>query len=364
MPEIIGNVLAERTSSIVFEYRGDEVVSGLGDIAIAGEGTSHYTDNRESYEAELADVADWLKSHELRVKAPNSHQEALLSYDEILPFCEQVDAEYAATVTPRLVKNTGNPNHHVPKLDPDMVYASYVSLRAGGAVVLPTSVGNIVGSASPRGLSTMFAVKERPLTKAGVVLTTMDQIPELAEIPEGWEGYLRHMHREGILTGSKLQRNHEHPLFVNQPEWSRDNSMFNDGTSMFVFLPGPYSDVTARILASEGRLLTASSANKSGEGNNRDLEMLHTDIKRGCDFVAWDPEAVGAYPLDEEHESQGVMVDFQPKEDGTGRFHIIRFGFMNGPFMTESVAYLRDHPELKVPAITADMHNVSDQSNK
>lgn len=364
MPEIIGEVIAENSNSVVFRDRGEDVVTGLGDIAMVGEGTSHYTDSREGYEANLVDVSEWLKSHELRVQNPDGSEEALLAFEEILPFCQQVDAEYAATVTPRLFKNTDNPEHRVPRLDPDMVYASYVSLRAGGAVVLPTSVGNIVGSASPRGLSTMFAVKERPLAKAGVVLTTMDQIPELADIPEGWEGYLRHMHSEGILTGSKLPRNNDHRLFVNQPEWSRDNSMFNDGTSMFVFLPGPYSDVTARILASEDRLLTASSANKSGEGNNRDLEKLHKDIKRGCDFVAWDPLAVSAYPLDEENESQGVMVDFQPKEDGTGRFHIIRFGFMNGPFMTESVSYLRDHPELKVPAITADMHNVSDQSNK
>lgn len=237
-------------------------------------------------------------------------------------------------------------------------------MRSGGAVVLPTSVGNIVGSASPRGLSTMFAVKERPPEKAGVVLTTMDEIPELAHIPDGWEDYLRHMHACGILTGSKLARNNDHPLFKNQPEWSSENSQFSDGTSMFVFLPGPYSDVTARILASEGRLLTASSANKSGQGNNRDLAMLHPDIKRGCDFVAWDPEAVRAYPLDEENESQGVMVDFRPDEEtGMGRFHIIRYGFMNGPFTTQSVNWMRRHPEVRVPQITGDMHNIAEKSN-
>jgi len=210
----------------------------------------------------------------------------------------------------------------------------------------------------------MFAVKERPPAKAGVVLTTMDQITNLAQIPDGWDGYLNHMHREGILTGSKLHRNEDHPLLADQPEWSKDNSRQADGTSMFVFLPGPYSDATARILADEGHLLTASSANKSGEGNNRDVGQLHKDIKRGCDFVAWDPTAVSSYPLDEEHESQGVMVDFQPESDGTGRFHIIRFGFMNGPFVTESVAYLRAHPELKVSKIGGDIVNLAAAANK
>lgn len=363
-PYIIGHVLEERTDSITFEYRGDEVVTGLGDLAIAGAPFEHYTDSRELYEPAVNEVTGWLLSHELRVRQPDGTEEALLSYDEVLTICEQVDEEYAATVTPRLIKITDNPDHHVPKLNPGMVHAGYVALRAGGSVVLPTSVGNIVAAASPRGLSTMFAVKERPLAKAGVVLTTMDKLPDMAEIPDGWEDYLIHMHKEGILTGSKLQRNHDHPLFSNQPEWSRDNSMFKDGTSMFVFLPGPYSDATARVLASEDILLTASSANKTGQGNNRDVAKLHADIKRGTDFVAWDPEAVTAYPLDEAHESQGVMVDFGPCNDGTSMFHIIRYGFMQGAFTTESVAWLRDHPELKVRQITGDMHNLSDATNK
>ncbi len=361
---LIGEIHEETADSLIFAYRGGQVITDMGALAIDPPDIAHYTDDLTGYKEEVAEVTGLLKSHDLRIRYPDGLEEDLLTFDDVLPFCRLVDDEYASTVTPRLRKITDNSEHRVPVLNPDLVYAGYVSLRTGGAVVLPTSVGNIVGACTPRGLSTMYAVKERPLAKAGVVLTTMDQIPELAEIPEGWEDYLRHMHREGILTGSKLKRNDQHPLFVDQPAWSRDNSRFADGTSMFVFLPGPYSDVTARILASEGHLLTASSANKSGEGNNRDVAQLHPDIKRGCDFVAWDPEAVTAYPLDEANESQGIMVDFNPGLDEDGRFHIIRFGFMNGPFITESTAYLRQHPELRVRQITADMHNKSDSTNK
>jgi hypothetical protein len=119
-------------------------------------------------------------------------------------------------------------------------------------------------------------------------------------------------------------------------------------------------------LATEGLLLTASSANKSGEGNNRNIATLHPDIKRGCDFVAWDPEAVSAYPLDVEFESQGVMVDFRPHEDGTPRFHVIRMGFMQGPFDLQSRAYLEAHPELGIAgtrAWTVDTKNIAHLSN-
>ena len=362
-PDPIGRVVDEGTSYITFQDRGLEAVETLGDLGVTDQSEEHYTDSRGLYVPAQAEISHWLKSHELRIQRPDGSEEALLAYDEILPFVEQVDAEYAATVTPRLVKNTGNPDHRVPKLDPDMVYPAYVALRTGEAAVLPTSVGNVVAGASSRGLRAMYSLKDRPLAKAGVVLTTMDQIPDLAEIPEGWEDYLPHMHQQGILTGSKLQRQHDHSLFQGQSDFLREHSMFKDGTSMFVTLPGPYSDVVARILASEGILLSASSANKSGEGNNRDIAKLHADIRRGAGYVAWDPEAVTAYPLDEEHESQGVMVDFRPGEDG-GRFHFIRYGFMNGPFLTESVAWLRAHPEVGVEQITGDMHNLSDATNK
>ncbi|HYF97185.1 MAG TPA: hypothetical protein VD947_04080 [Patescibacteria group bacterium] len=362
MTAMIGEVVRETTDSIVFKDRGAEVVGGLDDLAISQ--GDHYTDHYEGYAAEAQSVADWLSRHEVRVQAADGSEVPLQAFDDAVEACRAVDEEYGATVTPRLQKITQNPDHHVPQLRPELVYPGYVALQTGGAVVLPTSVGNIVAAASPRGLSTMFAVKERPPSKAGVVLTTMDEIPELAHIPDGWEGYLRHMHSEGILVGSKLLRNNDHPLFKSQPEWSRDNSQFQDGTSMFVSLPGPYSDVVARMLAKDGSILTASSANKSGEGNNRNIDMLHSDIKRGCDFVAWDPEAVTAYPLDEQHESQGIMVDFRPNGDEEGRFHIIRYGFMNGPFITESVAYIRKHPELAVAQMTGDLINIADRSNK
>ncbi len=360
MSEMIGEVVRETTDSIVFRDRGNEVVTGLSDLAIPD--GAHHTDVYNQYAQETEGAAQWLSSHEVRVHSQGK-EVSLQTYDDAVEACYVVDEEYGATVTPRLQQITHNTDHHVPQLDPNLVYPGYVALRAGGAVVLPTSVGNIVAAASPRGLSTMFAVKERPPSKAGVVLTTMDEIPKLAHIPEGWEEYLKHMHKEGILVGSKLDRDNDHPLFRNQPEWSRDNSQFKDGTSMFVFLPGPYSDVVARMLAKDGLVLTASSANKSGEGNNRDISKLHPDIKRGCDFVAWDPEAVSAYPLDEQHESQGVMVDFRPNGDEHGRFHIIRYGFMNGPFITESVAYIRNHPELQVPQMTGDLVNIADKSN-
>jgi tRNA A37 threonylcarbamoyladenosine synthetase subunit TsaC/SUA5/YrdC len=363
--EHILGIYQEYDNSIVLQYQGDRVVNGLAEITMTVPAQPHYTDDRTRYETVLGRLTrQFTSGKSIIIEYPDNKQpERLKQFADVMAFCRIVDREYAATVTLRLQKMTGNPKHGVPKLDPYMVYLSYVSLRAGGAVVLPTSVGNIIAAASPRGLSTMFAVKNRPLSKAGVVLTTMDQLPSLADIPAGWDGYLRHMHSQGILTGSKLRRNNKHSLLRNQPEWSRQNSMHeHDGTSMFVFLPGPYADVTARILASEGRLLTASSANKSGQGNNRDIAKLHQDIKRGCDFVAWDAHAVEAYPLDEAHESQGVMVDFRPQKNA-GKFHIIRFGFMNGPFITESVAYMRARPELRVPRITADIHNVAATSN-
>jgi tRNA A37 threonylcarbamoyladenosine synthetase subunit TsaC/SUA5/YrdC len=353
LAQTIGQVGALGSEGITYVYRGDEVlpigedgIPDLSAVSIDGSEVAHYTDNREDYEEAVAELTDFFTSRTVDIAMPDGSYKRLLTPDEIMPFVDAVDGEYAETVTPRLQKITGSPETKVPTLKPELVYASYVALSAGGSVVLPTSVGNIVGSASPRGLSTMFAVKERPMSKPGVVLTTMDQIPELAQIPEGWKGYLEHMHRQGVLVGSKLLRNPAHPLIQAQPEWSQENSSQVDGTSMFVFLPGPYSDVTARILARDNVLLTASSANKSGEGNNRDIATLHPDIKRGVEFVASDPEAVDAYPLDEEVESQGVMVDFRPQEDGTPRFHVIRMGFMQGAFDLQSRAYIDRHDEL------------------
>lgn len=353
LAQTVGQVEAMDAGSVTYAYRGDEVlpigkngIPALDAVDIAGPETPHYTDNRSAYEERVASLTDFFANRQVHIAMPDGSVKTLLDPEQIAPFAEAVDQEYAETVTPRLQTITGSGETKVPTLRQELVYASYVALSAGGSVVLPTSVGNIVGSASPHGLSTMFAVKERPMSKPGVVLTTMDQIAELAQIPEGWEGYLQHMHDKGILVGSKLLRNPDHPLIQAQPEWSQENSSQTDGTSMFVFLPGPYSDVTARILAQDNVLLTASSANKSGEGNNRDIATLHPDIKRGVEFVASDERAVDAYPLDEETESQGVMVDFRPAEDGTPRFHVIRMGFMQGAFDLQSRAYIDAHPEL------------------
>jgi hypothetical protein len=117
-------------------------------------------------------------------------------------------------------------------------------------------------------------------------------------------------------------------------------------------------------LAKDGHLLTASSANKSGQGNTRDMNFLHPDIKRGTQWAVWDPEAVSAYHLGP-RESQGVMVDFRPREleDGQEQFHVIRQGFMNADFMLESGAYFNEHPELGIKRASVDFWNVAHLDN-
>lgn len=364
MSEFIGHIVDETPTSVTYGYQGDQVVGGPGDISLGDLGMSpHYTDSREAYRAKIEETSSYLASREVRVLRPDGTVETLMSAEDMIPLCDAVDAEYEKTVTELFRKITGNPEHRAPELDPRLAYASYVSLKAGGAVIIPTFVGKIISAASTRGLSTMFALKDRSPDKAGVAFTTIDKIDEIADIPEGWGGYVRHMYEHGIRVGYKLPRNQEHPMFRNQHDWLRQNSQQTDGTSMFIVLPGPYPDVASRALAADEIMLTGSSANKSQQPNSLEFKRLHPDIKHGADFVVW-PETGTPYIIDAENESQGIMVDFRPEPDGTPKLHVIRLGFLNGPFFTQTRRYLADHPELGVEQPTFSVHNTAYQSNR
>lgn len=188
-------------------------------------------------------------------------------------------------------------------------------LRTGGKIVVcPTKVGYIILTSDRKGLERKFQVKQRALTKPGVVLCgSMDQLRVLAQLtPEIDEFYQRHWDQD-ILMGCILPWSEDGRKLI--PE---DNSveLITDprGTSCFIIRFGRPGEYIAKALWDNGRRLTfASSANPSGRGNRGLVSGIGGAIEAEADLVIEGDAFVRSIQPDATPETryeQGVMVSF------------------------------------------------------
>ncbi|MGO2660560.1 L-threonylcarbamoyladenylate synthase [Mycetocola reblochoni] len=184
----------------------------------------------------------------------------------------------------------------------------------GGLVVSPTKVGYIILATDRAGLERKFAVKNRKRTKPGVVLCgSMEQLRELAELtPEIDAFYQRHIERD-VLLGCILPWR-EDALAHIPDDGSVELVQDVRRTSCFVVRFGtPGERIADELWSRDRRLLFASSANPSGQGNRGVVAGIGEAIDAEADLVIEADDYVASIQPDatpETRAEQGVMVSF------------------------------------------------------
>lgn len=165
--------------------------------------------------------------------------------------------------------------------------ASNLLLEYGKAIVTPTKVGYIVMTADRVGLERKFMLKKRPRTKPGVVLCQdSKQVEKLAQVNASIMRLYRACEEKNILLGCILPwRSESLDQYVPQ-DGSRE--LITDGrrTSCFVIRFGaPSEAICERLWTKHERLVFASSANPSGQGNRGELEGVGERILDNVDLI-------------------------------------------------------------------------------
>ena len=188
-------------------------------------------------------------------------------------------------------------------------------LRAGGKIVVcPTKVGYVILTSDRESLERKFRVKQRALTKPGVVLCgSMDQLRSLAQLtPEIERFYQRHWDQD-ILMGCILPWSEEGRKRI-PDDGSADLVTDGRGTSCFIIRFGRPGEYIAKALWDEDRMLTfASSANPSGRGNRGLVSGIGEAIDAEADLVIEGDDYVRSIQpaaAPETRYEQGVMVSF------------------------------------------------------
>lgn len=185
---------------------------------------------------------------------------------------------------------------------------------AGGLVVSPTKVGYIILATDREGLERKFAVKQRKRNKPGVVLCgSMEQLRALADItPEVDAFYQRHWDRD-VLLGCILPWR-EDALTHIPDDGSAELVRDVRDTSCFVIRFGtPGERIAAELWERDRRLLFASSANPSGQGNRGVVAGIGPAIDEEADLVIEADDYVASIQPEatpETRAEQGVMVSF------------------------------------------------------
>ncbi|MEM0966279.1 MAG: Sua5/YciO/YrdC/YwlC family protein [Verrucomicrobiota bacterium] len=189
---------------------------------------------------------------------------------------------------------------------------SEVISREGGVIVSPTKVGYIIMTTDRKGLERKFRVKNRKRNKPGVVLcSSIEQLEELAELNPQIQKLYTTCWEKDILLGCILPwRGDSIDRYV--PEGSKALMMDARQTSCFVVRFGVPSENVCRMLWDDGRkLVFASSANPSGQGNRGVISGIGSAIEEGVDLrIEADDYVRGIQPeatLETRYE-QGVMV--------------------------------------------------------
>ncbi len=182
----------------------------------------------------------------------------------------------------------------------------------GGCIVSPTKVGYIVMTTDAKGLERKFDAKNRKRNKPGVVLCgSMEQLRELAELNEEFEAFYQAHWDKDILLGCILPWKKDAQKHIPN-DGSRELMMDGRETSCFVIKFGtPSENTVAELWNNHGKLVFASSANPSGQGNRGLVEGIGDRIENEVDIVVEANDYVASIQPNEDEKTryeQGVMV--------------------------------------------------------
>lgn len=184
--------------------------------------------------------------------------------------------------------------------------------RGGKAIVSPTKVGYIITTIDQEGLKKKFMLKNRPLTKPGVVLcSSLDELHTLAKTNEQIDKLYKSCYEQDILLGCILpwKKEAEDKYLA-----SGAKPMVQDrrATSCFVIKFGePSEQIVKQLWEKDKTLVYASSANPSGKGNRGQIEGIGEQIANGADLLIEADKYVKKQQPDKTLETryeQGVMV--------------------------------------------------------
>lgn len=181
----------------------------------------------------------------------------------------------------------------------------------GHIVVTPTKVGYIIATSDREGLERKFAVKHRKRNKPGVVLCgSIEQLREIAELTPEIERFYQTCVDQDVLMGCILPWK-EGAQEKYLPEGAAELATDTRGTSCFVLKFGVPGELIAREMWEQGRLVFASSANPSGQGNRGVVEGIGEEIAGEADLIIDGDDYVASIQPDATEETryeQGVMV--------------------------------------------------------
>lgn len=184
--------------------------------------------------------------------------------------------------------------------------------QEGGVIVSPTKVGYIIITTDYKGLERKFDAKERKRNKPGVVLCgSMAQLRALAQLnPEIEALYQKHWD-EDILLGCILPWKEEAKANLAN-DGRKELMMDKRETSCFVIRFGtPGEQIAKHFWEQEGKMIFASSANPSGQGNRGMVEGIGERIASSVDLIIEADDYVASIQPDKTLETryeQGVMV--------------------------------------------------------
>lgn len=159
-------------------------------------------------------------------------------------------------------------------------------LEKNKAIVSPTKVGYIITTIDAGGLKKKFALKNRPLTKPGVVLcSSLEELHTLAKTNEQIGELYKECYKQNILLGCILPwKKDAAKKYI--PEGAKQMVQDPRETSCFVVRFGePSEKIVKELWEKYHRLVFASSANPSGKGNRGQIEGIGNQIAKGADLV-------------------------------------------------------------------------------
>jgi tRNA A37 threonylcarbamoyladenosine synthetase subunit TsaC/SUA5/YrdC len=159
-------------------------------------------------------------------------------------------------------------------------------LKNDKAIVSPTKVGYIIITIDAGGLKKKFALKNRPLTKPGVVLcSSIEELHTLAKTNEQIDGLYKACYEQDILLGCILPwKKDAAKKYI--PKDARQMVQDPRETSCFVVRFGkPSEKIVKEMWEKHNKLVFASSANPSGKGNRGQIEGIGDQITKGADLL-------------------------------------------------------------------------------
>ena len=184
--------------------------------------------------------------------------------------------------------------------------------KAGSVVVSPTKVGYVIISTDEKGLERKFNVKKRKRNKPAVVLcSSLEQLRELATLnPEIDSLYQLHWD-SNILLGCILPWKDDALRHIPN-DGCRRLMMDGRNTSCFVIQFGtPTAQIVSQLWNERRKLVFASSANPSGQGNRGVLAGVGARIEDEADLIIEADDYVCSIQPNEtegHRYEQGVMV--------------------------------------------------------